>query len=144
LDLPRSDEGQRAAHLRAVQDGLGPGAELRRRARRQDPPARCLPAGVPQGRARGQEGRSRGQAVVRRRHEPGAGGGGSRQMQFRGYLGLAPLLIVTLGGLLLMVAEAFSHRREESDVRESGPSSDLAIGTAITLFAGAVMAVGVW
>ena len=60
------------------------------------------------------------------------------------YIGLSPLLVVTLGGLLLMVAEAFSHRREEGDVRTNGPSSDLAIGTAITLFAGAIAALGVW
>jgi len=60
------------------------------------------------------------------------------------YIGLSPLLVVTLGGLLLMVAEAFSHRREEGDVRHNGPSSDLAIGTAIALFAGAVAAAGVW
>jgi len=60
------------------------------------------------------------------------------------YLGLSPLLLVVLGGSLLMVTEAFSHRREESDVRHAGPSSDLAIGTAITLFAGALAALGVW
>ena len=60
------------------------------------------------------------------------------------YIGLSPLFIVTLGGILLMVAEAFSHRREEGDVRASGPSSDLAIGTAIALFAGAIAAAGVW
>jgi NADH-quinone oxidoreductase subunit N len=59
-------------------------------------------------------------------------------------LGLSPLLVIVVGGLLLMVTEALSHRREESDVRHSGPSSDLAIGTAITLFAGAAAAVGVW
>jgi NADH-quinone oxidoreductase subunit N len=60
------------------------------------------------------------------------------------YIGLAPLLIVTLGGILLMIAEAFSHRREEGDTRHTGPSSDLAMGSAITLFAGAVAALGVW
>jgi NADH-quinone oxidoreductase subunit N len=60
------------------------------------------------------------------------------------YLALSPLLIVVLGGLLLMVSEAFSHRREEGDVRHSGPSSDLAVGAAITLFAGAVAAAAVW
>ncbi len=59
-------------------------------------------------------------------------------------IGLSPLLVIILGGLLLMVSEALSHRREEGDVRHSGPSSDLAIGTAITLFAGAVAAAGVW
>jgi NADH-quinone oxidoreductase subunit N len=61
------------------------------------------------------------------------------------YIGLSPLLIVTLGGLLLMVAEALSHHhREEGEHREGGPSSDLAIGTAIALFAGAIAAAGVW
>ena len=60
------------------------------------------------------------------------------------YIGLSPLLVIVVGGLLLMVTEALSHRREESDVRESGPSSDLALGTAITLFAGAAAAAGVW
>lgn len=60
------------------------------------------------------------------------------------YIGLSPILIVTLGAILLMVAEAFSHRREEGDLRHSGPSSDLALGTAIALFAGAVAAAGVW
>src|SRR3954469_20725854 len=60
------------------------------------------------------------------------------------YIGLSPLLVIVVGGLLLMVTEALSHRREESDVRHSGPSSDLAIGTAITLFAGAAAAAGVW
>jgi NADH-quinone oxidoreductase subunit N len=59
-------------------------------------------------------------------------------------LGLSPLLIVVLGGLLLMLTEAFSHHREEGDARHSGPSSDLALGTAIALFAGAFAALGVW
>ncbi|MFT3769991.1 MAG: NADH-quinone oxidoreductase subunit N [Minicystis sp.] len=65
-------------------------------------------------------------------------------MKTGAFIGFAPLLIITLGGLLLMVAEAFSHRREEGDVRHNGPSADLAIGTAITLFAGAITAAGVW
>ncbi|WP_437322262.1 NADH-quinone oxidoreductase subunit N [Sorangium sp. So ce394] len=54
------------------------------------------------------------------------------------FIAVSPLLVVTLGGVLLMVAEAFSHRREESHDRRSGPSSDIALGTAITLLAGAV------
>jgi NADH-quinone oxidoreductase subunit N len=66
-------------------------------------------------------------------------------MKLETILGLSPLLIVALGGALLMVAEAFSHhRREEGAQRDQGPSSDLAIGTAITLFAGAFAAAGVW
>jgi NADH-quinone oxidoreductase subunit N len=60
--------------------------------------------------------------------------------------GLSPLLLVVLGGMLLMISEAFSHgsRREEGEVRHTGPSADLALGTAITLFAGAAAALGVW
>jgi NADH-quinone oxidoreductase subunit N len=65
-------------------------------------------------------------------------------MKLNAFLALSPLLVVTLGGLLLMIAEAFSHRREESDVRESGPSSELALGTAITLATGAIFSVAVW
>src|SRR4051812_28265578 len=60
------------------------------------------------------------------------------------FLALSPFLVVTLGGLLLMIAEAFSHRREEGDVRSSGPSSELALGTAITLGAGAIFSAAVW
>jgi len=59
-------------------------------------------------------------------------------------LGLSPLLLVVLGGCLLMMTEAFSHHREEGDARHSGPSSDLAMGTAIALFAGALASLGVW
>ncbi|WP_438030879.1 NADH-quinone oxidoreductase subunit N [Sorangium sp. So ce233] len=54
------------------------------------------------------------------------------------FLAVSPLLVLALGGTLLMLAEAFSHRREESHDRLSGPSSDLALGTAITLLTGAV------
>jgi NADH-quinone oxidoreductase subunit N len=60
------------------------------------------------------------------------------------YLAISPILVVALGGVLLMLAEAFSHRREESDVRSSGPSSEIALGTAITLFTGAIFAGAVW
>ncbi|HVK68502.1 MAG TPA: NADH-quinone oxidoreductase subunit N [Polyangium sp.] len=62
------------------------------------------------------------------------------------FLGLSPLLIVSLGGLLLMVAEAFSKRRvdETSDDRDAGPSSELSLGTAVTLLAGAVFAAAIW
>src|SRR4051812_5427005 len=65
-------------------------------------------------------------------------------MKLGTYLALAPLLIVSLGGILLMVAEAFSHRKEEGDLREHGPSSEMALGTAIALFAGAIAAAAVW
>ncbi len=59
-------------------------------------------------------------------------------------LALSPMLVVALGGVLLMLAEAFSHRREETDVRSSGPSSEIALGTAIALFAGAIFSGAVW
>jgi NADH-quinone oxidoreductase subunit N len=65
-------------------------------------------------------------------------------MSFGVYLSISPMLVVALGGVLLMLAEAFSHRREEGDARSTGPSSELAIGTAITLFAGAVFSLAVW
>src|SRR5258706_10391767 len=47
----------------------------------------------------------------------------------------SPLLVVTLGALLLMLAEAFSKKPE---------TSDLALGTAVVLFAGASMSIAVW
>ncbi len=65
-------------------------------------------------------------------------------MSWGSLLGIAPLLVVALGGALLMVAEAFTKRREESDERSAGPSSELALATAITLFAGAVFSAAVW
>src|SRR3954471_17760212 len=48
---------------------------------------------------------------------------------------LSPLLLVALGAFLLMGAEALSPR-----IR----SADLAIGSAITLFGGAVLSTAVW
>jgi NADH-quinone oxidoreductase subunit N len=60
------------------------------------------------------------------------------------FLSISPLLVVVLGGALLMLAEAFSHHREEHDARNAGPSSELAFGTAITLFVGAIFAAAVW
>ena len=60
------------------------------------------------------------------------------------YLSISPLLVVALGGALLMLAEAFSHHREEHESRSEGPSSSLALGTAITLFTGAIFAASVW
>ncbi|MCC6524131.1 MAG: NADH-quinone oxidoreductase subunit N [Polyangiaceae bacterium] len=53
---------------------------------------------------------------------------------------LAPLLVVGLGGLLLMLGEAFAHRERGG----SGPSADLAIGSFVTLAAGAVVAFSLW
>ncbi len=60
------------------------------------------------------------------------------------YLSISPLLVLALGGALLMLAEAFSHHREEHESRSEGPSSSLAAGTAITLFTGAIFAASVW
>jgi NADH-quinone oxidoreductase subunit N len=48
-------------------------------------------------------------------------------------LALSPLLVVALGALLLMLAEAFSTRQ-----------GGLALGAAIVLFTGAAFAAGVW
>src|SRR5271168_4538105 len=48
-------------------------------------------------------------------------------------LALSPLLVVALGALLLMLAEAFSSRQ-----------GGLALGAAIVLFTGAAFAAGVW
>jgi NADH-quinone oxidoreductase subunit N len=47
----------------------------------------------------------------------------------------SPLLIVSLGALLLMLAEAFSTKPNEGD---------LALGTAVTLLAGAATSIAVW
>src|SRR5882757_8222754 len=47
----------------------------------------------------------------------------------------SPLLVVTLGALLLMLAEAFAKKTHQGD---------LALGTAIVLFAGAATAIAVW
>jgi NADH-quinone oxidoreductase subunit N len=61
---------------------------------------------------------------------------------------LSPLLIVAIGGLLLMLAEAFSTKR--TPIRPGGPmhtvehTNGLALGTAIVLFAGTAFAASVW
>jgi len=61
------------------------------------------------------------------------------------FLGMSPLLVVSLGGVLLMVAEALGKRRfDQVDDRASGPSGELSIGTTITLLAGAVFAAAIW
>ena len=52
------------------------------------------------------------------------------------FVALAPILIVAFGGVALMMTEVFAKRRMES----AGPSSDLALGTFVTLGAGAVTA----
>jgi NADH-quinone oxidoreductase subunit N len=62
-------------------------------------------------------------------------------------LAIAPILVVSFGGMLLMLAEAFARRRnhvEEGEDRSAGPSSDIALGTAIALGAGAAMSAALW
>jgi NADH-quinone oxidoreductase subunit N len=62
------------------------------------------------------------------------------------FLAVSPLLVVAAGGLLLMIAEAFSHaaRHEEGAVRATGPSAEIALGTTVVMFAGAAFAAAVW
>src|SRR5262249_35069299 len=62
-----------------------------------------------------------------------------------------PLVVVALGGVLLMISEAFSSRGADAgesasrgEATPTGPSSELALGTAATLLAGAVAAAAVW
>ena len=57
------------------------------------------------------------------------------------YFALAPILVIALGGCGLMIAEAFSRYRPEVG---EGPSSELALPTAVVLLAAAVAAMGVW
>lgn len=54
------------------------------------------------------------------------------------FLALAPLLVVALGGLGLMMAEAFGSRRDR------GPASDLALGTFVVFMVGAVVSASLW
>jgi NADH-quinone oxidoreductase subunit N len=54
------------------------------------------------------------------------------------FIALGPLLIVALGGLLLMVAEAAGKRKE------GGPSADLALSSFVVLAAGAIVALSLW
>ncbi|MEB2311399.1 MAG: NADH-quinone oxidoreductase subunit N [Sorangiineae bacterium] len=64
--------------------------------------------------------------------------------------GLSPFLIVGLGALLLMLAEAFgrpvAREGEPIDPTDagSGRAAELALGSAVVLFAGAVLSIGVW
>jgi NADH-quinone oxidoreductase subunit N len=69
-------------------------------------------------------------------------------------LGLSPIAVVFLGGLLLMLAEAFGGpSRAEAEKAGgdlnvvdagSGRSAELALGSAVVLFAGAVFSLAVW
>ncbi len=58
------------------------------------------------------------------------------------FLALSPILIIVLGGSLLMLTEAFGGTKKAGE--KDQPSSEVALGTAITLLAGAVAALGVW
>ncbi len=63
-------------------------------------------------------------------------------------LALSPLVVVALGAVLLMLAEAFSTRRRQ--LVPGGPfqtvahTGGLALGSALVLFAGCALAAGVW
>lgn len=65
-------------------------------------------------------------------------------MNFNALFAVSPILIISLGGVLLMLTEAYARRREEADVRHEGPSSEIALGTTITLLAGAVFSAALW
>jgi NADH-quinone oxidoreductase subunit N len=56
----------------------------------------------------------------------------------------SPLFVVTLGALLLMLTEAFSERAEVGGTTTRISGADLALGTAITLMAGAAASMGVF
>ncbi|MDX2051419.1 MAG: NADH-quinone oxidoreductase subunit N [Polyangiaceae bacterium] len=65
--------------------------------------------------------------------------------------GLSPILAVALGALLMMLAEAFGKPDKDAVAEGASPldagagrSSELALGTAIVLFAGAVFSIAVW
>ena len=65
--------------------------------------------------------------------------------------GLSPILAVALGALLLMLAEAFGKPDPAAIAAGASPldagagrSSELALGAAIVLFAGAICSMAVW
>ena len=66
--------------------------------------------------------------------------------------GLSPLLATGLGALLLMLAEAFGKPQVPEGLTDqgrvvdagAGRSGELALGSAVIMFAGAIMAIGVW
>lgn len=53
-------------------------------------------------------------------------------------IALAPILVVGLGGLGLMMSEAFGTRKE------GGPASDLALGSFVVFVAGAIVSGALW
>ena len=63
------------------------------------------------------------------------------------WFGLSPLLAVALGGLLLMLAEAFGKSPAGAGAGAdagSGRAQELSLGSAVVLFAGAVLSFSVW
>lgn len=59
-------------------------------------------------------------------------------------LALSPILVVVFGGSLLMLAEAFGKKKPEAGDDEESSSGELALGTAVTLFAGSIVSIAVW
>src|SRR5690606_31057791 len=73
------------------------------------------------------------------------------------FFGLSPILVVALGALLLMLAEAFGKPAAQPATATAGGapapdpfdagagrSAELSIGATVVLLAGAVFAIGVW
>lgn len=66
------------------------------------------------------------------------------------FLAISPLVVVAVGALLLMLAEAFGKPAAEGVQggvvldAGAGRSAELALGSAVILFAGAVLSVAVW
>jgi len=67
-------------------------------------------------------------------------------------LGISPFLSVALGALLLMLAEAFGKPASDAGISEegvvidagAGRTQELALGSSVVLFAGAIFSVAVW
>ena len=66
-------------------------------------------------------------------------------------LACAPILVVAVGALLLMLAEAFGQPAVQKDASGgavidagAGRSGELALGSAVALFAGAFTSLGLW
>ncbi len=65
-------------------------------------------------------------------------------------LALSPVLVVVFGGAALMIVEVLARKPApagqplKDPLVDEGTSSEIALGTAITLLAGAVVALGVW
>jgi len=62
------------------------------------------------------------------------------------WFGLSPILVVGLGTLLLMLAEAFGKSPNSANPSDagSGRSGELALGAAVVLLVGAAFSIGVW